>query len=217
MLKGKMYVEVLPPYRRQWYFDYVCIWAHCATNCVCEVQCGAFNWEGYANHTINNFFEIKCRLRMWLWRGLKAEARIKTSAQSSCGLDSTGLCLGFKFMAARPATPPSKASRCLNAAHSEAHCCYQIKARLSVTLVSNPQMEVHPKQALCTLTCDLDSWPRSLNLTGSRPWGRWNMEDIRWALTPAFSTSDLYMHSHLTLTDDEHILNNEKMPQHFPI
>lgn len=50
---------------------------------------------------------------------------------------------------------------------------------------------------------NLDPRPRSLNLTGSRPCGRWNVEDIRSTLTLAFSTSDFHVHFHLTLTDED--------------
>lgn len=93
-----------------------------------------------------------------------------------------------------------------------------IKLKCPWPLVAGSQMDIHPKH---TVSCDrnLDSWPGSLNLTGSRPCARWNMEDIRFTLTLAFSTSDFHMHfqpdtdwwrSPLSfLLRDAHSLNNE--------
>lgn len=100
---------------------------------------------------------------------------------------------------------PSKAR------HSEVHCCYQINSEVSRPwpLKASSQMEFHPKR---TVSCDhtLDSWPGSLNLTGSWPCWRWNMGDIRFTMTLAFSRSDFHMHFHQTLTDEEFLLFWEK-------
>lgn len=106
-------------------------------------------------------------------------------------------------MTARPTTLQSEASSCLKAAHSEAHCCYQIKS----CLVRDPHVQASDgdpsKTHWVPRDHNLDSWPGSLNLTGSWPCWRWNMEDIRFTLTLAFSTSDFYMRFPLTLTDEE--------------